>query len=407
MSKKAAAVRTPAKKHVGEWTDITKIKPWARNPRKNDAAVPKVAESIKRFGFASPIVVRKANNEIIAGHTRYRAAQSLGLKKVPVVFVDMSEEDAHAYALADNRLNEIAEWDNTELYKLITEMPAEDVQIAGWAQKDLDDLTKLLQAEGVLPKPEVVEDEVPSLPKDPVTKMGDVWLLGRHRVVCGDSRDANYLAKAQGDLGPVDLVFTDPPYGVSYVSADGKPVHNDDLEGLEQLVRTALKNAAAMCRPGAVWYVCAPPGPQFYTFATVLRDLEIWRQTIAWVKDSLVLGHSDFHYQHESILYGWTPDGPHQAPPDRKQTSVWSYPKPSRSEEHPTMKPVALVANGVELSSKKGNVILDPFLGSGTTLIVAEQLERTCIGVEFGPEYVDVIVERWQQLTGQKAKRAR
>lgn len=201
------------------------------------------------------------------------------------------------------------------------------------------------------------------------------------------------------------LCLTDPPYGVDYVgkTKDALLVRNDGRDTLLPLLTASLGLVVTQTLHGACWYVAAPAGPQFYDFATVLRDLGVWRQTLVWAKQSLVMGHSDYHYQHEAIFYGWTPGGSHKPPPDRKQTTMWSFDRPTASREHPTMKPVALFAKAVENSSTVGSTIIDPFLGSGTTLIAAEQLGRKCYGLEIDPGYCDVIVARWEKLTGKKA----
>ena len=203
----------------------------------------------------------------------------------------------------------------------------------------------------------------------------------------------------------VAAVVTDPPYGVSYVgkTKDALPVHNDGKDTLLPLLQASLSMAAKQSHPGAIWYVAAPPGPQFYSFATVLTELEVWRQTLVWAKQSLVMGHSDYHYQHEAIFYGWTPGAAHKAPPDRKQTTLWHYDRPTASREHPTMKPVALFAKMLENSTSVGSQVYEPFCGSGTTLIAAEQLNRKCYGMEISPAYCDVIVKRWENLTGKTA----
>jgi site-specific DNA-methyltransferase (adenine-specific) len=205
-----------------------------------------------------------------------------------------------------------------------------------------------------------------------------------------------------------DLVWTDPPYGVSYVvkTKDALSIQNDSLNPEEFLafLKSAFENAKAVSKPGAVWYVAAAPGNLFLSFAIALSDLQIWRQTLIWVKNSFVLGRSDFHYRHEPIFYGWTPGAAHQEPPDRKQDSVWEIPRPKRSEEHPTMKPLELIIRAIRNSTNKGQIVLDPFGGSGSTLIAAEQTGRKARLIELDPKYCDVIVTRWQNLTGEKAE---
>lgn len=234
--------------------------------------------------------------------------------------------------------------------------------------------------------------------------MGKLALKSRHKVLCGDSTRSEDVERLLAGA-VADAVLTDPPYGVDYVgkTKDALQVHNDGRETLAPLLEAALGLALKSCKEGGCWYVAAPARPQLIEFAMVLRDLEIWRQTLIWAKQSLVMGHSDYHYQHETIFYGWKPGAAHQAPPDRKQTSLWQFDRPTASREHPTMKPVALFAKMVSNSTSKGDLIYEPFGGSGTTLIAAEQLERRCSAIEISPSYCDVIVKRWETLTGEKA----
>ncbi len=408
---------------AAEWVDMGTLVPWAKNPRKNDHAVDGVVDSLITFGWGRPLIARRANSELVAGHTTMKAAQRLAarwaaedpakkkkwhpeavttaeLGIVPARFVDLSERQAHQLALADNRLAESSQWDDEAVYSILSEWDKEEVHTVGWSDKELAELGRD-RTEG-----EVVEDEVPEPPADPITKPGDLWMLGDHRLYCGDSANpASWeLLVAEGER--FDCVFTDPPYGVDYVgkTADALVVHNDGAEALPALLGGAFDNVLARCNGGCVWYVCAPPGPHMGMFSKVLVERGLWRQSIAWIKDQFVLGHSDYHYQHEQIFYGWT-EGAHMAPPDRKQTTVWEFDRPKASREHPTMKPVALVAHALSMSSIKGHLVGEPFGGSGTTLIACEQLGRVCRTIEIAPEYCDVIVQRWETLTGKKASR--
>ncbi|RZA05574.1 MAG: site-specific DNA-methyltransferase, partial [Proteobacteria bacterium] len=193
-------------------------------------------------------------------------------------------------------------------------------------------------------------------------------------LLCGDSRSADDFERLMG-ADKADMVATDPPYGVSYVgkTSDALAIQNDGKAGLEELLRDSLTLTLAHTRPGAVWYVAAPAGPQFLSFAIVLTELEVWRQTLVWVKNSLVMGHSDFHYRHEAIFYGWTPGAAHQQPADRKQDTIWECDRPSRSPDHPTMKPIKLYTRMIDHSSKPGDIVFEPFGGSGTTLLSCHQ----------------------------------
>ena len=271
----------------------------------------------------------------------------------------------------------------------------------GFTGNDLDALLESLA--DPVPDGEPDLDAAPDVPDDPISVVGDVWVLGDHRVVCGDSTDPEVLRSVMAG-GTADAVWTDPPYGVAYVgkTKDALTIDNDDLnpEALAGFLSASLGAAVTVCEPGAPWYVAAPPGPLHNVFGGVLADLGVWRQSLMWLKDSFALGRSHFHYRHEPIFYGWEPSGPCLHPPgDRKQDTILAFDKPARSSEHPTMKPVALVAHCLRLSVRRRGVVLDPFGGSGSTLIAAQVTGRKARLVELSPGYVDVICTRWQQLT--------
>lgn len=387
---------------IEQWA-LSRTKPYEKNPRINDGAVEAVANSIREFGFRQPIIV-DTDGVIICGHTRLKAALKLGLTEVPVhVATGLSPEQVKAYRIADNKSGELAEWDfdllSTELLGL--EDTGFDLNLLGFSAAELSDILVREPEEGLTDP-----DDVPLPPEQAITQPGDLILLGQHRLLCGDSRSAEDVSRLLDGQKPA-CVTTDPPYGVSYVGKTSKalPVHNDGADELLPLLNDALRHAFTHCVPGAVWYVCAPAGPQFYAFAKVLTELEVWRQTLVWAKQSLVMGHSDYHYQHEAIFYGWKPGAPHQPPPDRKQNTLWQFDRPSASREHPTMKPVALFLKMLQNSTVARSVVYDPFCGSGTSIIAAEQLGRVCYAVEVSPQYCDVIVKRWEQFTGKTAER--
>lgn len=381
---------------------ISKLAPYARNSRTHSPEqVELIVQSIEEFGFTNPVLIDEQGN-IIAGHGRVMAAQKMGMASVPCVEIGwMTEEQRRAYVIADNQLAARAGWD-TEILKLeLRELDTAgfDLSLIGF---DGSELASLLKEET---KPQADPDDVPEPPADPITKPGDLWILGEHRLLCGDStkiEDVERLMAGQ----KADMMFTDPPYGVSYVGKTKKAltIQNDGEFDLPKLLDGSFAGALFATRAGACWYVAAPPGPQHWEFAKRLMNLGVYRQTLVWVKDALVLGHSDYHYKHEPIFYGWKPGASHHDPPDRMQTSVWEFARPKRSEDHPTMKPVELVAKAIGNSSALDQLIYDPFLGSGTTLIAAEQLGRKCYGVEISPQYCDVIVKRWENYTGKKAE---
>lgn len=368
------------------------------NARKHDEKnLEAIKGSLKQFGQRKPIVIQ--GQTVIAGNGTLEAAKQLGWNEIEVVRVpeEWTADQAKAFALADNRTAELATWDQQVLQAQVLELKDAGFEVAEFG------------FEAIELEPEVTdeEQELPEPPADPITKPGDVWQLGKHRLVCGDSTEIDTYVKLLGDE-KVDLVWTDPPYGVSYVgkTKDALTIENDQLDAgaLEGFLRDAFTAIFANTKPGACWYVAAPSGNIFQSFSIPLSELDVWRHTLVWVKNTFVMGRADYHYRHESIFYGWTPGAAHQPPPDRKQDSVWEFPKPSRNGEHPTMKPVELIVRAIQNSSNQGQLVLDAFGGSGSTLIAAEQTNRVARVVELDPKYCDVIIKRWENLTGQKAE---
>jgi DNA modification methylase len=366
-----------------------------RHPDRN---IQTIVASLKRFGQQKPIVVTK-EGIVIAGNGTLQAARHLGWKQIEIVRTGLTGSDATAYAIADNRTAELAEWDDDALAQTLAALQIEDESLALDTGFDAKDIDALLAPE------EVTEDEVPEPPADPITKPGDLWLLGEHRLLCGDSTKAEDVARLMSS-SKADMVLTDPPYGVAYVgkTKDALTVENDALDesSLSRLVTAAFDNAQSISRNGAYWYATVPARPLHILFADDWKRRGILRQIMVWAKDSMVLGHSEYHYQHEPILFGWIP-GERHLNKDRTRTTLWTYDRPKASREHPTMKPIELWSQAVKDGSRAGETIFDPFLGSGTTLIAAEQLGRKCYGMEISPAYCDVIVKRWETLTGKKA----
>jgi len=382
--------------------------PYARNPRKNSAAVDKIAASIKEFGWQQPIVVDK-ENVIIAGHTRLLAAQKLGIENVPVHVADLTETQAKAYRLADNRLSEDADW---------------DIEMLGLEIRELDDLGFELDLTGfdntelanLLIDPdlgETDEDAVPEPPEEPISKPGDLWILGEHRVLCGDSTNIDDVERLM-DGEQADMVFTDPPYGMSYgggraagstpkgakVKAHGMII-NDDLTGenLTNLIKDSIASCNAVSKSGAAFYICFT-WRTYSEFDNALNEIGIkTKACIVWDKKSIGLGLSDYRPQHEFIFYC----GGHWYG-DKKESDVWYMSRGSTIEYvHPTQKPVELIERALNNSSKGGDVILDLFGGSGSTLIACQKNGRKARLMELDPKYCDVIVKRWEDFTGEKA----
>jgi len=364
--------------------------PYARNSRTHsDEQVAQIAASIREFGWTNPVLLDGANG-IIAGHGRVLAARKLGMAEVPCIELShLSEAQKKAYIIADNKLALNAGWDNELLALEFGELQelGFDLDLTGFDADELDALMPVEVPEGLTD-----EDAVPEVPAEPVSKMGDVWLLGKHRVMCGDSTSIDAVETlTQGQK--VDMVFTDPPYGVDY-----KGIKNDDRSGLEDLLRSAFGNFLAAAKSGASIYVfhsdrCAD------IFHKVFREFFHFSSMIIWAKNSLTLSQTDYQSMHEPCLYGWMDNGKHAWHSDRKQTSVWRFDK-ERVEGHTTPKPVELVAKAINNSSKGGDVVLDCFGGSGSTLIACEKTGRHARLMELDGRYVDVILRRWAEFTG-------
>jgi len=402
-----------------------------RNPKKHDVGA--LVQSVRRYGFRDAPIFDGTLKALVAGHGRLKALEAMraegdaapigvtvdgGQWLVPIQMgVDAkSAAEAKAFLIDHNALTlsggDFGPDGLLRLYERdgLGEMLREAAEAGELPVTfDAEDMDELLNG------PKKVEEDDPSdlidhaeeLRKKWGVEPGQLWILGDHRLLCGDSTKAEDVALVMEEEKAA-LCLTDPPYGVDYVgkTKDALVVHNDGRNTLPDLLTSALTLAMGSTLPGACWYVTAPAGPQFHVFASTLLDLGVWRQTLVWAKQSLVMGHSDYHYQHEAIFYGWTPGAAHKAPPSRTQTTLWEFDRPTKSREHPTMKPVALFGKCVENSSTVGSLIYDPFLGSGTTLIAAEQLGRKCYGLEIDPKYCAVIIQRWADATGKEPRRA-
>lgn len=369
---------------------VEDIIPYAKNPRKNDSAVDGVAASIKEFGFKVPIVI-DSKNVIVAGHTRYKAAKKLGLTSVPcIVADDLSPKQIKAFRLADNKVSEVAEWDDDLLNLELGDLADFDMSAFGF------ELSKL--------KREVVEDEFDGeTPETPLTQVGDLWVLGRHRLLCGDATSKEAVAVLVNGA-KVDMWLTDPPYNVDYTGGtkDKLKIENDKLpdEKFRKFLVDAFAAARSVMKPGAVFYIWHADSEGF-NFRGACKDVGlIVRQCLIWVKNTLVMGRQDYHWKHEPCLYGWDSTGAHLWTANRKQTTVLNFDRPTRSKDHPTMKPVKLFDYQIKNNTKEDALVLDTFMGSGTTLAACEQGGRTCFGMELDPKYCDVIARRYIGLAG-------
>lgn len=351
-----------------------------------------IARSIKEFGFNQPIVVDEKNT-ILVGHGRYLAAKSLGHKTIPCVqLTNLTQQQKAAYRILDNKLQNDSTWDFNNLELELGNLEDEGFNLESWG---LDALLEMIAPEE---EPQATDDNFdPTTKAESPIKRGDLIELNNHRVLCGDSTSEEDVATLMDD-NLADMILTDPPYGVSYVgkTKDALVIENDNLneEELAGFVKQVFDRAEAVSRPGSYWYATVPAGPLFSVFLLDWKSRGILRQSMVWIKDTMVLGHSEYHYQHEPIIFGWK-EGKRHVNDDRTRTTVWQVDRPKKNKEHPTMKPVELWARAIKDGSRQGEIILDQFLGSGTTLIAADQLQRTCYGMEISPQYVDVIIRRY------------
>ena len=369
--------------------------------RKNLEAI---KQSLEAFGQQKPIVIDQ-EGKVVAGNGTLAAAQELGWKTIQAVVTDLEGAKQTAYAIADNRTAELAAWNDEQLAKSLVSLQNDDSideAISGFDTKEIDKMVQSIAAQN-----EVVEVEIPEN-VEPVTKIGDLWKLGRHRLLCGDSTKAEDVARLM-DGEVADCWITDPPYNIAYEGGSRKrdAIDNDSMDGKKflEFLTTTFGYAIDHLKPGGSAYIWhASNETVAFRLALEATGFQV-RQTLIWRKNNATFCRSDYHWQHEPCLYGWKSGASHYWYADRKQTTVLDYDRPSVSEDHPTMKPVDLIAYQIGNSSKSGQLLIDLFLGSGTTLIAAEQLERRCYGMEIDPAYCDVIIKRWENLTGETAER--
>lgn len=388
----------------------TRLIPYARNARTHSPEqVAQIAASIVEFGFTNPILAG-SDGVIVAGHGRLAAAQKLGLATVPVVVLDhLTPTQRRALIIADNRIAENAGWDEALLRIEMADLQDADfdLSLTGF---DADALAELMAGDEPQGEGQTDDDAVPDVAETPVSRAGDVWLLGGHRLLCGDSTVAESYDRVL-ERGPVDMVFTDPPYNVNYANSakdkmrgKDRAILNDNLgDGFYDFLLAALTPTVSHCRGGI--YV-AMSSSELDVLQSAFRAAGgKWSTFIIWAKNTFTLGRADYQRQYEPILYGWPEGSQRHWCGDRDQGDVWNIKKPQKNDLHPTMKPVELVERAIRNSSRPGNVVLDPFGGSGTTLIAAEKSGRLARLIELDPKYADVIVRRWQDWTGKQATR--
>lgn len=442
---------TPAAPHVPdaiEHLPTDALVPYARNSRTHSPEqVAQIAASIREFGFTNPVLI-DANNTLIAGHGRVMAAQQLGLASVPAIrLAHLSDAQRRAYVIADNQLALNAGWDMTTLAREVEDLQADgfNLDLLGFEDDVLNGLLGTTKKDPDIGADGSNIDDAPDLRPEPTTKTGDLWLLGQHRVVCGDSTSKENVQRLMAG-GGADMCWTDPPYNIAYETKAGK-IDNDNLSAKEfrAFLLAAFNTMFEALKPGAAIYV-AHSDSEGVSFRSTFSEVGFKLSgCLVWRKNALVLGRSDYQWQHEPILYGWKPGAAHRWFGGRKQTTIVELPssespfqlrpdgkfeiqlgnsvmvvdgnakvedmltsviveaKPSRSDMHPTMKPVALVERMLRNNAKKADVVLDLFGGSGSTLMAADRLGMCARLSELSPRYVDVIVTRWQQFTGKQA----
>lgn len=377
-----------------EQISVSEIIPYARNARINDQAVSSVAASIKEFGFQNPIIIDN-DNIIIAGHTRHKAALQLGLSTAPCLRAsDLSDSQVKAYRLLDNKLAEKSEW-NLEMLQLeIADLPDFDFKSfdVDWSFESLEPTLEAKEDDFELPDESSIETSI---------QLGDLIEIGHHRLLCGDSTSEESIRYLMG-ISRADALLTDPPYNVNYTgkTKDALTIGNDSMSDLDfrSFLTAAMTAAFGVLKPGASFYIWHAD-LEGYNFRGAIQDCgEKVRQCLIWAKNTLVMGRQDYHWKHEPCLYGWKEGAAHGWYTDRKQTTILNFDRPTRSTDHPTMKPVTLFSYLIGNSTAPQGLVLDTFLGSGTTMVAAHQLGRTCYGMELSPKYCQVIVDRMTKL---------
>ena len=382
-----------------ELVDIDKLIPYVNNARTHSPEqINKLRASLREFGFINPVIVDDKFN-IVAGHGRVMAAQAEGIKEIPCVYVDyLTEAQKKAYILADNRMAMDAGWDEEMLrveLEALQDM-AFDLSMTGFDDKELADLFKTEE--------EVEDDDFDldaALEKAAFVKKGDIWTVGRHRLMCGDATSAEDVTKLM-DGKKANIIVTDPPYGVSFQSSDGLSIQNDSLKGDEfyQFLLQAFKNMADnLTKGGAAYVFHADTEGLNFRKAFIDAGFHLAGCCI-WVKNSLVLGRSDYQWQHEPVLYGFLQNGNHPWYSDRKQTTIWNFDKPKRNKNHPTSKPLDLLGYPIQNSSQANGIVIDTFGGSGSTLMACEQTNRICYMMELDEKYASVILRRYVEDGG-------
>ena len=391
-----------------QMVEIEKVIPNPRNPNKHsEKQIALLSKIIAAQGWRAPITVSTRSGFIVRGHGRLLAARKLGLAEVPVDYQAYETEAAEwADLIADNRLSELSETDDLLLKDLLQELGTGELDLELTAYT-ADEIDQMLGSAKEVQEDDFDADKALSEIDEAKTKLGDIYILGKHRLMCGDSTDAAAVEKLM-DGQKADIAVTDPPYNVGYTGGtkDALTIQNDKQEDSDfrQFLSAAFTNMDAAMKPGAVFYIWHADS-EGYNFRAACKEAG-WqvRQCLIWNKNQLVMGRQDYHWKHEPCLYGWKEGAAHLWASDRKQTTILCFDRPQKNAEHPTMKPVALLAYQIANNTKGEDIALDLFGGSGTTLVACEQLGRKCYMMELDPKYCDVIIKRWEELTGNKAE---
>ena len=388
-----------------ETIQVERLLPADYNPRKDlkpgDAEYEKLKRSIEQFGYVEPVIWNKTTGRVVGGHQRLKVLLDMGITEVECVVVEMDEEKEKALNIALNKIS--GEWDKDKLALLISDLQGTDfdVSLTGFEPAEIDALFKDTLKDGVKEDDFDVDAE---LQKPTVTRLGDVWTLGRHRLVCGDSTKAETFDLLMAGK-KANLVVTDPPYNVNYEGSAGK-IKNDNMadEAFYNFLLAAFKNTEAVMADDASIYVFHAD-TEGLNFRRAFADAGFYLSgTCIWKKQSLVLGRSPYQWQHEPVLFGWKKKGKHQWYTGRKESTIWEFDKPKKNGDHPTMKPIPLLAYPIMNSSMSNTLVLDPFGGSGSTLIACEQTDRSCFTIELDEKFCDVIVKRYIEQVGSDAE---
>lgn len=386
--------------------DINKLIPATYNPRKDlkpdDAEYIKIKNSIVKFGFVSPLVINK-DMTVIGGHQRLKVLKDLGITEVECIVVDLDKTNEKALNIALNKIQ--GDWDEDKLEALLQELKLEefDMNLTGF---DFDEVDEILNDINGTKEDNFDVDSAYEEIEEPITKPGDIWILGNHRLMCGDSTHKDDIMRLMNNQD-ADMLLTDPPYNVDYVgkTAEALKIKNDNMDDNQfyEFLRKVFGNMYIVTKEGASIYVFHAD-TEGINFRKAFKDAGFkLAECLIWKKDCFVMGRQDYQWQHEPVLYGWKEGKAHYFINDRTQSTILEFDRPKQSTLHPTMKPIDLIAKLIKNSSKENDIILDLFGGSGSTIIAAEQLNRCCYTMELDPKYCDVIVKRWETLTNKEA----